>query len=166
MTEFDLKEVRDKLEAYNKDLQQFRKTTPLTLYCQSHKRRHIDPPQDFQKVVGRFEWPESITLEDVENFRQEYAHQYSLHRCAMMLAQIQPGSIIVTWFIPVSIEEKLKKDIPIEIFEKYSITKMEVGATCIYQAQEDMVSMPRCRLQLLHLILSFLVLSQGTAYKH
>ena len=133
VTKFNLNEVKDELEAYNSDLQQFRTKTPLTLFCASQEKRHIEPPQDFRKFVAQFKWPKNATLEDVEKFRKEYAHKYNLHRCAMMLAQIQPGSVMVTWFIPVSIEEKLKRNVPVEIFKKYSITKVEIAEACIYQ---------------------------------
>ena len=137
VTKFNPTEVKDELEAYKSDLQQFRMITPLTMLCQAQKR---NPPKDFQNVVAHFDWPENTTLEDVDNFQQEYSHHYNLHKCAVMLAR--PGSVTVTWFIPKSIEEKLKKNVPIEILKKYFITKMEIAATCIYEAQE--VNVPRC----------------------
>lgn len=139
VTKFNLKEVKDKLRVYKSALQEFRTITTLTEYCQTQKRKHISPPKNFGKVVAHFEWPEKATLEDVEKFRQEYIHRYSLHKCAMILAR--HGSVIVTWFIPKSIEKELKKNVPRDIFKKYFITKMEIAATCIYEVQE--VNVPR-----------------------
>ena len=140
LTMLNLTEVKDELEAYKSDLQEFRMLTTLTMFCQTQRVRHIKPPRNFLNIVAHFEWRENTTLEEVEEFRREYAHHYNLYKYAMML--YRPGSVSVTWLIPKSIEEKLKKNVPKDIFEKYFITKMEIAATCIYEAQE--VNVPRC----------------------
>ena len=36
---FDLKEVRDQMEAYKSDLQQFKNKTPLNIFCQTQRRK-------------------------------------------------------------------------------------------------------------------------------
>ena len=90
--DFNLEEVKGEMETYKSDLGQFRKKTPLTLFCLVHRKRDIDPPPQFRKVVAEFDCPENTTLEDVEQFRQKYANHYSLHHCAMMLAKVLPGS--------------------------------------------------------------------------
>ena len=131
--EFELERVRGQMETYKRDLQQFRMQVPLKLFCQSHKRKQVDPPPGFQKVVGKFEWPDHVTLEIAEKFRQEFACHYSLRECAMMLTVILPCSFIVSWFIPVSVVDKLKAKIPEEILEKYFTTKLEIAGDCIYQ---------------------------------
>ena len=129
--EFDLEGVKGDINTYKEDLQQFRKKTPLKLFCQSQKRKRIKPPPDFCEVVAEFDWPDEVTLEDVEEFRQECANQYSLHECAMMLAVVRPGSFIITWFIPSSIVEKLKVKVP-NLLKKYSVTKLEIAGECVY----------------------------------
>ena len=68
-------------------------------------------------MVAEFNWPDDVTLEVVEQFRQEYAYHYNLRECAMLLAVVLPGSFIVTWFIPESIVEKLKSNFPMEFSE-------------------------------------------------
>ena len=130
--EFDLKGVKGEMKTYKEDLQQFRKKTPLKLFCQSQNRKHIKPPLDFREAVVEFDWPDDVTLEVVEKFRQEYADHYSLRECAMMLNKVLPGSFIVTWFIPCSIVEKLKEKMPKSILKKYSVTKLEIGGECVY----------------------------------
>ena len=130
--EFELEEVKGKMETYKADLQQFRKKTPLKLFCKSQTRRHIKPPSEFREVVAEFEWPDDVTLEVVEQFRQEYACHYSLRECAMMLAVVRPGSFVITWFIPDSIVEKLKVKVPIEVLKKNCIVKLEIAGVCVY----------------------------------
>ena len=135
VTELDLEKFKVEMEAYKSDLQKFRMVTPLTLFCRTQKRRKIKPPAEFQEIVAQFDWPENVTLEDVEKFRQEYASHYNLHEFAMMLAQVHLGSFIITWFIPEAIIEKLKAQFPREIVKKYFVTKLEIAGTCIYDLQ-------------------------------
>ena len=130
--EFKLEEVKGEMKTYKEDLQQFRKKTPLKLFCQSHRKKYIEPQPDFCKVVAKFDWPDDVTLEVVEEFRQEYADHYSLHKCAMMLAVVLPGSFIISWFIPGSIVEKLKAKVPISTLKKYSVTKLEIAGERVY----------------------------------
>ena len=89
--EFNLEGVRGDIKTYKEDLQQFRKKTPLKLFCQSQKKQHINPPPEFCEAVAEFDWPNNVTLEVVEKFRQEYADHYSLRKCAMMLNMVLPG---------------------------------------------------------------------------
>ena len=105
--EFDLERVKGEMKTYKEDVQKFREKTPLKLFCQSHKKKHVEPPPEFHEMVAKFEWPDYVTLKVVEEFRKEYADHYSLHKCAMMLAVVLSGfSFIITWFIPGSIVEK------------------------------------------------------------
>ena len=116
----ELKKVKGEMEAYESDLEIFRKKTPLTLFCVSQKKkRKIELPKDFNEVDAEFDWTNNadVTLEDVEQFRQEYASHYGVHKFAMMIAKVRPGSFIITLFIPESIVKKLKEsdNVPREI---------------------------------------------------
>ena len=133
---FRLEVMKQQIEGYKSDLQQFRKKTPLNIFCQTQRRKRRRPQEDFEKMVAEFDWPENVTLEDVEQFRQEYASEYSLHECAMMIAQIRSGSYIITWFIPESVVEKLKAKVPREILKKYCITKLVIAGACVYRSRK------------------------------
>ena len=134
--DFNLEEVKDEMETYKSDLGQFRKKTPLTLFCRAQKRKRVRLSPDFQEVIVEFDWRNDVMLEDVEQFRQEYADHYGLHECAMMVAQVRPGSFIVTWFVPESVVEKLKGKVPRAIFKKYSVMKLEIAGTCVYRLRK------------------------------
>ena len=134
--DFNLEEVKDEMETYKSYLGQFRKKTPLTLFCQAQEQRDIDMPPNFRKVVTDFKWPQNAKLEDVEQFRQKFAHYYSLHDCAMMVAEVRPGCFIVTWFVPESVVEKLKGKVPRAILKEYSVTKLEIAGTCVYRLRK------------------------------
>ena len=131
-----LEVMKQQIENYKSDLQQFRKKTPLKIFCQTQKRKRKKFDEDFKEMVAEFHWPENVTLEDVEEFRQEYASEYNLHKCAMMIAHIRHGSYIITWFIPESVVEKLKAKVPREIFKKYCVTKLEIAGTCVYRSRK------------------------------
>ena len=142
--EFHLEQMKDRMEAYKSVLQQFRKKTPLKLFCQTQKRKRKKFDEDFKEMVAEFDWPENVTLEDVELFRQEYASTYGLHECAMMIAQIRSGSYIITWFIPESVVKKLKAKVPRDILKKYCVTKLEIAEVCVYQCKAQKVSGTDC----------------------
>ena len=136
---FELNEVKGEMESYKNDIQQFREKTPLTLFSQTQKRRYMELPSEFEKMVAKFEWPDDhdVTLEDVEQFRQVYACHYRLHECAMMLAEVRPHCFIITWFIPESIVEKLKEKVPRDILKKHLVTKLEIAGICVYSEQQQ-----------------------------
>ena len=129
--EFGL-EVGREMEAYKLDLQLFRKKTPLALFCQSQKRRRRKPSEEFKEMVAEFDWPQEVTLEVVEQFRQEYAYHYKLRDCAMIVADIRPGSFIITWFIPESIVKKLREGIPHRILKKYTAVSLQIAGVKVY----------------------------------
>ena len=74
--DFNLEEVKGEMETYKSDLGQFRKKTPLTLFCWAQKRKRVRLSPEFQEVVAEFDWRNDVTLEVVEQFRQEYASHY------------------------------------------------------------------------------------------
>ena len=134
-----LKDVKEKTEEYNLDLQRFRKQTPLSVFCQTQRRQRIELSAKFRKMVAEFDWPKDVTLEVVEQFRQEYASHYQLHEFAMMVADVRPGSFIITWFIPESIAEKLKGKVPVQILRKYSVTTLTVAEVCVYCDKTEVI---------------------------
>ena len=136
--EFEL-EVAEEMEVYKADLRRFRERTSLLLFCQTQKKRYVEPPSRFQEVVGKFKWPRDVTLEVVEQFRQEYAFHYNLRECAMMLVEVRPGSFVVAWFVPESIVEKLKIKIPEKILEKFATAELTIGGDCIYSSEDTEV---------------------------
>ncbi|CAI8020848.1 hypothetical protein GBAR_LOCUS12429 [Geodia barretti] len=87
-------------------------------------------------MVVKFDWPRTATLEDVEKFRRRYASNYDLQTCAMMLNSIGTGSFTVTWFVPVSVVEMLRKKRALAVFKEFSVTRLDIHTstqTCVYQ---------------------------------
>ena len=126
--------IKGKMESYKTDLKHFRIRTPLQLFCEAQKEKIDDPPPTFRKIVAKYNWSEHATLEDVERFRQRYVRHYNLRDCAMMLNSIICGSFTVTWFIPSSLNELLKKERPIKLLKEFEVLRMEVAGSCVYEA--------------------------------
>ena len=114
-----LEEVKGKMDTYKSDLQQFRKKIPLTVFCASHKERKRELPPKFEEIAADFNWTETVTLESVEQFRQEYASHYRMHEFAMMLAKHRCGSFIITLSIPESIRQNLMSKIESQLMERF-----------------------------------------------
>ena len=131
---FGLKEVKEEMEAYKSQLRQFRMNTPLCLFYLAQKKKRVRLSPGFQEVVIEFSWPEEheITLEDVEQFRQEFSNKCNLHDFAMMLVKVYLGSFIVTWVVPQSIVEEMKKYVPKIILRKFFVAKLVIAGSCIY----------------------------------
>ena len=129
--------VAGEMAEYKKDLQDFRKSTTLELFClaQSGKIGN-DPPPGFKKMIIKHDWPQTVTLEYVENFRQCFGCEYNLQKCAMMLHSIRTGSITVTWFVPVAVVEIVKSRKPLDVYKKFEVSRLEIADSCVYQTHQ------------------------------
>ena len=132
VTELELVEVKQNMTTYQSELQQFRMNTPLNLFHQTQKKKKMKLSPEFKEMVAEFKLPNDVSLEVLEQFREEYASHYKLHEFAMMVADVRSGSFIITWIIPESIAEKLKGMVPVQILRKYSVTTLTVAGVCVY----------------------------------
>ena len=134
-----LRNVKRQMSSYKRDLKRFRQHTPLEVFCQAEIWSTDDPPPEFRKKVVKFNWPISTTLECVEIFRQRYVRHYNIRDCAMMLNSIRPGTFTVTWFVPSSVVEVLKKERPIKLLKEFNVIRMEVAGSCVYEAPRPVI---------------------------
>ena len=124
------------MEKYIIDLEHFRKSTTLELFCQAERHRVTDPPPDFRKMVTKHDWPDTVTLEDVEIFRRSLQQTYNLKKCAVMVKSVKTGSFTVTWLVHVSVVEMLRKKRALAVFKEFSVTRLEIHTStqiCVYQ---------------------------------
>ena len=133
----NFKSVAGQMAEYKNDLQDFRKSTMLELFCQTQPEDTDDePPPGFKKIVVKHSWPKAITLEHVEKFRRCYARKYNLLKCAMMLHSIRTGSITVTWFVPVAVVEIVKMHKPLDVYKEFEVSRLEIADSCVYQTYQ------------------------------
>ena len=117
----------------------FRKTTLLKVYWRvvsiDPASRQVDS-QLMQLVTVHK--PESLsgnsTLEDVEQFRQQFAIAYTIDKVALCISKISPGSVKIIWSIPSSIADQLLSDIQQhpESLERLHLLSACIGSTTVY----------------------------------
>ena len=132
-TEQALMDVKQEMKDYKKDLKLFRIRTPLILFCLAQENVGDDPPPTFRRIAVMFNWSNTVSLEMVEVFRKRYMSHYNLRDCAMMLNRITTGSFTVTWFVPLSVIEILKKKRALQVLECFTVSRLEIDGTCLYQ---------------------------------
>lgn len=129
-------DVKAAMYEYKEDLQRFRMSTKLTLFYKAENvciMDENDPPQDFRKVtVTHNICCDNFTLDDIEKFRQRYSSHYNLQSFAMIMSSIVPGSLIVTWFIPLSVIEIVTKEKPIYLFKDFNVSTLELDGICVH----------------------------------
>lgn len=126
--------VQRAMEIYKTDIQTFQERTELEIYCQAvPSSLEDDPPPGFRKLVVEFNWVNGVTLAHVEMFRIRYAHEYKLHKCALMVNSIKKGSFTVTWFVSATVIEMLKKNRTVELFREFDASTVDVDGICIHQ---------------------------------
>ena len=134
---FSLGEVNARIEKYKNDLQLFMQETPANLFSETQKKE-LEPPPGFRKLVVQHEWPESVMMAAVKEFRQQFARQYNLHECALMFVTIKKGSsFTVVWFIPECIAQRLEVKVGEEFISKCSITRLEIAGVSVSLKEES-----------------------------
>ena len=139
LDELEDEESKQKLKRLNKDVAEFRKITPLNVYW---KVEEVDPaskpiPTDLLQFVTHHK-PEylsgSSTLEDVEQFRKQFAITFTIDKVALCISKISPGSIQVSWSVPSSVAPLLFADMQKhpEKLEQLGLISASLGSTSVY----------------------------------
>ena len=133
---FGSEDLKKKMESYKFDLQSFRKATRICDFIDCWPERVEPPPErelrEFVVKVG-YCW-ENCTLEDLDMLEGVITRKFFLPRFVLQLREIKPGSITVTWLIPVPFVRGLKEAIEstnIEFFMQHKIESITIaGQEC------------------------------------
>ena len=129
--------VREEMHAYLEDIKMFGQQTTLVAFCFAVPYTEHDPPPGFQKMVTEHDWPDTITLEEMEDFQKGFLDTFGLPEHAMMLDGIRRGSFSITWFalLPPTIVQHLKgSEGKIKVFNDFKVISVVVAGLLIYQA--------------------------------
>ena len=135
------KPIYGDIVAYKKDVEEFRKSTFLKVFCEVQLEPlsgKNDPPPGFKTMVVQFKWAKDVTLEEVEMFRRRYAGSFRLNECAMMVNSIRPGSFTVTWFVPVSTIRGMAERMNVELFAEFNVITLVIDGTCTYVSPDQL----------------------------
>ena len=94
--------LRKKMTEYVSDLRQFWRQTTVAEYiplCKS-KKKFTTVPKELAEVTCKLDKPVSqCTLLELEELRFELCHRYNLRKFALMLIDVDEGSVTVTWLV-------------------------------------------------------------------
>ena len=131
--------MKKEIVEYDKDMKKFRETTTLVLFCQvDPDLLDLDeadtPPPGFSTMVTEHQWPETVTLSDVEEFRKKFLHQFELPECAMMVNRIRRKCFEITWFavLPPIVIQSLRESPPVALFKNFQVVSVEIDGELIY----------------------------------
>ena len=92
--------VHREMTAYKKEIQAFGKRITLKLFCLADPYTEENPPPGYRKMVTKHQWPDTTTLEEVEQFRKQFFRTFNLHSaCAMIVNNVRTESFSITWFV-------------------------------------------------------------------
>ena len=127
ITGFSSEDLKQQMESYKCGLQSFRKATRICDFIDCWPERVEPPPErelrEFVAKVGYY-W-ENCTLEDLDMLEGVITRKFFLPRFALQLREIKPGSITVTWLIPVSFVKVLQETIESTNSEFFTEEKIE-----------------------------------------
>ena len=137
----EFEEINKEIVEYDKDMKRFRETTTLVLFCQvAPDMLALDeadnPPPKYRTMVTEHQWPETVTLSDVEEFRKKFLHQFELPECAMMVNRIRRKCFEITWFavLPPIVIQSLRESPPVAFFKNFQVVSVEIDGEDIYSA--------------------------------
>ena len=113
ISKFGGEDLKQQMKSYKSNLQHFRKATRVCDFITCWPARGQTPPEtelrEFVAKVG-YHW-ENCTLEDLERLAGVITRKFFLPKFALRLKEILPGSICITWLIPVQFVKGLKEAI-------------------------------------------------------
>ena len=119
---FNLVAVQREFNSYKNTVHLFRRRTTLIAFLENETTNRPCPSQ-FMKITKRFTWPETATLQLLEEFRLDYMALYELQPYSMILGFVEmtSHSFKVTWFIPDVMRHLLTMAHPEALINKYNM---------------------------------------------
>ena len=140
--------TKEEMEKYTQDIQKFRARTKLVVFCEvdysmlaiNPPLQPCGPPPGFKNMVTEHQWPATVTLKDVEEFRKEFLLTFGLPECAIMVNRIRRGSFTITWFavLPNTAVLTLKKTKG--VFRDFKVTLVKIDGEIVYQPSSQLPS--------------------------
>ena len=124
---FGSEDLKKKVKSYESDLQSFRKATRLCDFIACWPVRGQTPPEsELREFVAKVDYPwDHCTLEDLDMFEGVITRKFFLPKFALRLREIKPGSITITWLIPLPFVKGLQEAIESTSSEFFMEHKIE-----------------------------------------
>ena len=133
ITGLSLSSLNAQLKEYELKMQHFLNETSLEQFSAAEgEKRYKKPPKGFKKLVSRHKLSPSTSLKEIDTFRQKFADEYDLRKCAIFLLSMRSGSVVLTMLVPESLEMMLRSTDP-EFFKEHSIVHLQLNDILIYE---------------------------------
>ena len=138
-------ELKQQMEEYTTAVEIFREETPLHLFLSVQpKRRHLEVPGSLRSNLKEVMFKHNnftfdSLLSEVESYRQKLACEFSLPDFAIILEQIERGSVSTVWLVPPSVSAKMKEHVQRKHFaflQEHKIIQMKIDGTIVYPSGE------------------------------
>ncbi len=133
ISKFGSEGLQAQMASYVTDLVRFRKSTTVSQFAKHWPKfgGKKDPPPHFSELKAKLpDDPSSCTLEYVEKLRIAFCREFFLSRSALVLAGVNPGSVVVVWYVPSSITPRLSVDLSKyegKLFHGYGVTELHLS---------------------------------------
>ena len=133
ITTIPIRSLNTQLKVYEEQLQHFMKHTTLRDYyeVEANKQKY-KIPEGFVELVSEHSWEPPVYLKKVDEFRREFAHEYRLHKCAVILVSMDIGSVVITMMVPESVVAMVNST-GTEFFKEHGIVHLQLNGTCVYK---------------------------------
>ncbi len=147
INKFASDKLKLEMKQYDKDMKSFRQQTTVSRFveiwgadCDDDLMSEAE--SKFVRVKAELNKDAShCTLEDIHLLRKDFCSAYHLSDCALVLHNLETGSVHIEWWLPVQFEVgllSLIKRVPIEVFcISRNIERLDIGGEKVHS---DMVS--------------------------
>ena len=113
INKFGSEELKKKMESYESDLQSFRKATRVCDFIACWPVRGQAPPEsELREFVAKVDYSwDHCTLEDLDMLEGVITRKFFLPKFTLWLRGIKPGSVMITWLIPLPFLKGLQEAI-------------------------------------------------------
>ena len=133
ITTFSIRSLNTQLKVYEEQLEHFMKHTTLREYYEAEaNKQKYKIPEGFVELVSEHSWEPPVYLKKVDEFRREFAHEYGLHKCAVILVSMDIGSVVITMMVPEFVVAMVNST-GTEFFKEHGIIHLQLNGTCIYK---------------------------------
>ena len=124
--------LQDKVYRYSIDAEVFQRLTKLHVFWAMDPRLHISldenpcNPSEFKTIITELSITPESTLKDIEAIRLRVTREFRLPMFALILAKVERGSVIVTWYVHRSVVSLLLNGLTKELLEELHITSVRI----------------------------------------
>ena len=124
--QLDSEELEEGMEKYSTEINEFRQSIQLKVFCKIEPCIRKEPPAEFRMIVVKHSITSESTLQKLENIRLRVTEYFNLPNFALMLSEVVPGSVIVTWVMPRSVMSLLLCGLTAELMDELHIVSMKI----------------------------------------